>query len=172
MRRRLTRQSLLVVLVLMGMIGAVAGPAGAAPADRTITQALSGDAAPISLFDTGLLVCDECVPDFLVSNFDEAGAGAQLSADIDTHWTSDSETKVSYDDSLLRQGSTLPTQDAFKSSNGVVTATFNLDAFIGLVVRNNGQVNWSKTTTSLSPHVAKVFTIPCDLPPVGGPANV
>ena len=122
MRRRLSRQTLLVVLVLVGMIGGVAGPASAAPTDRTITQALSGDAAPISLFDTGLQVCDECVPDFLVSNFDEAGAGAQLSADIATHWTSDTETKVSYDDSQLRQGSTLPTQDAFKSSNGVITA--------------------------------------------------
>ena len=172
MRRRLSRQTLLVVLVLVGMIGGVAGPASAAPTDRTITQALSGDAAPISLFDTGLQVCDECVPDFLVSNFDEAGAGAQLSADIATHWTSDTETKVSYDDSQLRQGSTLPTQDAFKSSNGVITATFGLDAFIGLVVRNNGDPDWSKTTTSLSPHVDKVFTIPCDLPPVGGPANV
>ena len=112
------------------------------------------------------------MPDFLVSNFDEAGAGAQLSADIATHWTSDTETKVSYDDSLLRQGSTLPTSDAFKSSNGVITATFGLDAFIGLVVRNSGDPEWSKTTTSLSPHVEKVFTIPCDLPPVGGPANV
>jgi PKD repeat protein len=172
MLRRLPRQPLLVVLVLMGMIGAVAGPAAAAPADRTVTQALAGTAAPIPLFDTGLLVCDDCVPDFLVSNFDEAGAGAQLSADIGTHWTSDTETKVSYDDSLLRQGSTLPTQDAFKSTTGVITATFSLDAFIGLVVKNNGDADWSKTTTSLSPHVSKAFTIPCDLPPVGGPANV
>jgi PKD repeat protein len=172
MSRRPARQALLVVLVLTGMIGAVAGPAGAAPADRTIGQVLAGDAAPITLFDTGLLVCDPCVPDFLVSNFDEAGAGAQLSADIDTHWTSNTETKVSYDDSLLRQGSTLPTSDAFTSNSGVITATFNLDAFIGLVVKNNGDPDWSKTTTSLTPHVSKAFTIPCDLPPVGGPANV
>jgi PKD repeat protein len=172
MRRRLPLRSMLVVLVLVAMVGAVAGPAAAAPADRTVTQVLSGTAAPIPLFDTGLLVCDDCVPDFLVSNFDEAGAGAQLSANIGTTWTSDTATKVSYDDSLLRQGSTLPTQNAFTSKNGVITATFNLDAFIGLVVKNNGDANWKKTTTSLSPHVSKSFNIPCELPPVGGPANV
>ena len=172
MRHRLHFRTLLVGLVLTAMIGAVAGPAAAAPADRTVTQVLSGTAAPIPLFDTGLLVCDDCVPDFLVSNFDEAGAGARLSADIGTQWTSDAATKVSYDDSLLRQGSTLPTQDAFTSNNGVITATFSLDAFIGLVVKNNGDADWSKTTTSLTPHVSKVFTIPCELPPVGGPANV
>jgi len=150
------------------MIGAVAGPASAAAADRTVTQVLAGTAAPISLFDTGLQVCDDCVPDIFVSNFDSAGAGAQLSADIGTHWTSDVATKVSYDDSQLRQGSSLPTQDAFKSTNGVITATFSLDAFIGLVVKNDGDADWSKTTTSVSPHVSKDITIPCQLPRSAG----
>jgi PKD repeat protein len=55
---------------------------------------------------------------------------------------------------------------------GSITATFSLDAFIGLVVRNNGDPNWHETTTSVSPHVSHDVTIPCNLPPVGGPANV
>ena len=119
MRHRRPTQTALAVAVVIGMVCAFAGTAFATPTDRTITQPLTGTAAPISLFDTGLQVCDACVPDVLVSNFDEAGAGAQLSADISTQWTSDAETKVSYDDSQLRQGSTLPTQDAFTSNNGV-----------------------------------------------------
>src|SRR5579862_4657962 len=162
----------LVALALMGLVSGVASPAGAAPTDRTISQPLSGTAAPISLFDTGLQVCDACVPDVFVSNFDEAGAGAQLSADISTKWTSDAQTKVSYDDSQIRQGSTLPTSDAFTSSNGVITATFGLHAFIGLVVKNNGDPDWSKTTTSVHPDLTHDVTIPCDLPPVGGPPRV
>src|SRR5438105_4354019 len=108
----------------------------------------------------------------MVTNHDHAGAGAQLSAHIGTHWTSDTQTKISYDDSLLRQGSTLPTSDAFTSSNGSITATFSLDAFIGLVVKDDPDTVWHKTTTSISPHVSHPVTIPCQLPPVGGPPNV
>jgi PKD repeat protein len=172
MPRRSPFRSALVALMTVGMLAAFAAPAVAAPATRTVTTPLVGNAPPISLFDTGLQVCDNCVPDILVSNFDEAGAGAQLSADIKTHWTSDAHTDVAYDDSNLRQGSTLPTSDNFKSSNGTITATFGLDAFIGLVVKNNGDANWQKTTTSVSPHVDHAVTIPCDLPPVGGPPRV
>ena len=172
MRHRRPTQTALAVAVVIGMVCAFAGTAFATPTDRTITQPLTGTAAPISLFDTGLQVCDACVPDVLVSNFDEAGAGARLSADISTQWKSDAETKVSYDDSQLRQGSALPTQDAFTSKNGVITATFGLNAFIGLVVKNNKDPNWLETTTSVTPHVTHAVTIPCDLPPVGGPANV
>jgi PKD repeat protein len=172
MRHRTRAKALFVTTLTTVFVFSFAAKAFAAPADRTITQPLSGTAAPITLFDTGLQVCDDCVPDFLVSNFDQAGAGAQLSSTIGTKWTSDAQTKVSYDDSLLRQGSTLPTSDAFKSSNGSITATFNLDAFIGLVVRNNGDPVWHKTTTSISPHLSHDVVIPCELPPVGGPANV
>jgi hypothetical protein len=161
-----------VALALTGLVAGLASPALAAPASRTISQPLSGSAAPISLFDTGLQVCDACVPDVFVSNFDEAGAGARLSADIATKWTSDAQTKVSYDDSQLRQGSTLPTSDAFTSSNGEITATFGLHTFVGLVVKNNGDADWSETTTSIDPDVTHAVTIPCDLPPVGGPPRV
>ena len=56
-----------VALALAALVTGVASPALAAPADRTITQPLSGTAAPISLFDTGLQVCDACVPDVFVS---------------------------------------------------------------------------------------------------------
>jgi len=172
MHLRRSRSFGFVVLAVAGLVTGLASPALAAPADRTISQPLTGTAAPISLFDTGLQVCDDCVPDVFVSNFDEAGAGAQLSADISTKWTSDAQTKVSYDDSQLRQGSTMPTSDAFTSSNGEITATFGLHAFVGLVVKNNGDPDWSKTTTSISPDVTHDVTIPCDLPPVGGPPRV
>jgi PKD repeat protein len=168
MSHRLPKQALLAVLVTIGLVSAVASPAAALPAVQTVSQPLAGTAAPITLFDTGLLVCDACVPDFLITNHDESGAGAQLAAHIGTHWTSDTQTKVSYDDTNVRQGSTLPTSDAFTSSNGSITATFSLDAFIGLVVRDNGGP-WQKTTTSLSPHVSHDVTFPCNLPPVGGP---
>ena len=168
MSHRLPKRALLAVLVSIGLVSAVASPAAALPAVQTVSQPLAGTAAPITLFDTGLLVCDACVPDFLISNHPESGAGVQLAAHIGTHWISDTQTKVSYDDSLLRQGSTLPTTNAFTSSKGSITATFSLDAFIGLVVRDDG-VHWLKTTTSISPHVSHDVTIPCDLPPVGGP---
>jgi len=168
MRHRLAKRAILAVLITIGMVAAVAVPAAALPAVQTVSQPLVGTAAPISLFDTGLQVCDDCVPDFLISGWDEAGAGVQLSANIETKWASDSQTNVSYDTDNVRQGSTLPTQDAFTSSNGSITATFNLDGFLGLVVKNNADTNWTETTTSVSPHLAHAVTIPCDLPPAGG----
>jgi len=167
-----SRRFWFVALAVTGLVSGLASPALAAPANRTINQPLNGTAAPISLFDTGLQVCDACVPDVFVSGWDEAGAGARLSADISTKWTSDAQTKVSYDDSQLRQGEALPTSDAFTSSNGVITATFGLHTFVGLVVKNNSDTDWTETTTSVHPDVTHAVTIPCDLPPVGGPPRV
>jgi PKD repeat protein len=172
MRDRLAKRSLFAALMSIGLVVAVASPAAAVPAVQSVNQPLVGTAAPISLFDTGLQVCDECVPDILVTNHDEAGAGAQLSADIETKWTSDSQTQVSYDTDNVRQGSTLPTSDAFTSSNGTITATFNLDGFLGLVVRDDPDPTWHETTTSVMPHLSHAVPIPCDLPPVGGPPRV
>ena len=149
---------------------AATGTAEAAQQSRTINQKLSGVGVPIEFFDSGLLVCDGCVPDFLVSGWDNAGAGISVSADLKTAWTSDTSTAISYNDALLRQGTTLDTSDTMTTSGGQIVATFGVQAFAGLVVRDDPEVPenpWLQTTTSLTLNPSVDVNIPCDLPASG-----
>ena len=171
--RRATRSwAAAVTLVLAGAfaIGGMA-PAQAAVQNRTLNHDLSGEGVPIPIFDTGLLVCDECIPDVFIADFDEGGAGLHISSDITTKWTSKAKTDLTYTDTLLRQGSTLDLSDHLTTSDGKLKATFNVHGFLGIVVRDPdlGDNEWHETTTAIDIDVAKSFDVACDLPAPGAP---
>ena len=171
--RRSTRPWAAVVTVVLAGVFAIAGmaPAQAAVQNRTLDHPLFGTGVPIPIFDTGLLVCDECIPDAFIADFDEGGAGLRISSDITTRWISKAKTDLTYTDTLLRQGSTLDLSDHLTTSDGKLTATFNVHGFLGVVVRDPdlGDNEWHETTTAIDIDVDKSFDVACDLPAPGAP---
>jgi len=150
-------------VLLAGMIAgstalAAAGGVSAAPKSATFTQTFTGGKA-VNLHATGTGVCDECIPDWLYGDPGAFGLGADITAQI-THvsWNADAETKVDFNDSELRQGSTLHVTDTFSPKTGQVhlQGDVHVDAGVLNSVSGNPLGPWDPYTS------LKVVTIPFD----------
>ena len=172
MGNRLAMRTLFAALMSTGLVAAVAsgrGPARGAerePAARSAPPRRSPCSTP------GLQVCDECVPDILVTNHDEAGAAASSPPTSTPSGRPTARPRFRTTPTTLRQGSTLPTSDAFTSSNGTITATFEPRRVPR--TRRSGRPGSGlvRDDDVGLPHLSHAVTIPCDLPPLGGPPRV
>src|SRR6478609_3446583 len=130
-------------VLLAGMIAGstalvAAGGAAAAAKDASFAQTFDGGKA-VNLQGTATGICDECIPDWLYGDPGAFGLGANVSAQI-THveWSADANTKISYNDSELRQGATLHASTAFSPDSGKVHLQGNVHINAGILNSPNG----------------------------------
>ncbi|MCW2603610.1 MAG: hypothetical protein JWN61_1745, partial [Pseudonocardiales bacterium] len=114
-----------------GMV-AMSVPAQAAPQVKTAAALFSGSVDPSITFNT-TAVCDNCYPDILGGGPGSWGFGASVTTEVSgLSFAPASTTSVSYDDSLLRQGQTMPITDTLTPIQGTMTATGQLTIHYGI----------------------------------------
>ncbi|MCW2605260.1 MAG: hypothetical protein JWN61_3395 [Pseudonocardiales bacterium] len=155
-----------------GMV-AMSVPAQAAPQVKTAAALFSGSANPNITFTT-TAVCDECYPDAVGPGPGSWAFGASATTEVSgLSFAPASTTAVSYDDSLLRQGQTMPITDILTPLTGTMTATGQLTIDYG--VFNDPVVNGTNFVPSgASTQSVKAFSLPflCNMPlPGDAPAN-
>jgi PKD repeat protein len=116
-------------------IGAVdAGTASASAKSTSFNLELSGDQPTISLFQSPAILCDECLPDDFVDTSPKAYLGLIAQGSLSLDYEAPAMTSVSYDDSFLRQGSTLNVTDTLVMLPGNVHSVwkfeFDVQAFV------------------------------------------
>lgn len=167
-----TSISILSSLALVaGGIVVVATPAGAAAQTKTLAAVFSGSADPNVTFNT-TAVCDECYPDFLGGPGSWAFGASATTSVSGLSFAPSSVTSLSYDDSLLRQGQTMPITDTLTPLLGTMTATGDLVIQYGVF---NDPLNGTNFVPSgASTGVNAPFSLPfaCSMPlPGDAPAN-
>jgi hypothetical protein len=123
-----------VTLAVAG-IGAVdAGTASASAESTSFALELTGDQPTISLFQSPTILCDDCLPDDLVSGSAKAYLGLVAQGSLSLDYETPATTTVSYDDSFLRQGSTMDVTDSIVMLPGNVHSVwkfeFDVQAFV------------------------------------------
>jgi hypothetical protein len=123
-----------ITLAVAG-IGAVdAGTASASAKSTSFALELSGNQPTINLFQSPPILCDECLPDDLVDGAAKAYLGLVAQGSLSLDYEAPAMTNVSYDDSFLRQGSTLNVTDTLVMMPGNVHSVwkfeFDVQAFV------------------------------------------
>ncbi|MDT4911307.1 MAG: large repetitive protein [Pseudonocardiales bacterium] len=148
---------------------AVAPPAGAAVQNRSINSAFSGAIDPNVNFNT-TATCDECYPDAFGPGAGSWAFGAGVDTAVnDLEYASASSTAVSYDDSLLRQGQTLPVTDVLTPVPGLVTAKGTMLIQYGVYRDASGGTDFTPAGTLTAANKPFTTTFPCAMPLPGDP---
>ena len=154
------------------MLAAMITTGAAFGAAQSVTNPvkLSGQTT-VTLFDLTSGVCDPCVPDFLFDDpnvVDENfGVQAGIKATATMKWTANNTVKTSYDDSLVKQGSTLNTSDEFTTGAGIINASMTLAAFLLLVEDPTGadftgaSTDWYMTGCGMSVYSQLSILVTC-----------
>jgi PKD domain len=114
--------------VAVAGIGVAVGP-GTASATAKATSfplELSGDQPAITLFQSPTILCDECLPDDL-TDAPKAYLGLVAHGSLNLHYEAPAMVTTSYDDSFLRQGSTLDLTDSLVMMPGTVHSVWHFD---------------------------------------------
>ena len=123
-----------VTLAVAGIGAASPSPASAAAQSATFPIELEGHQPTIELFESPPLLCDECLPDDLVSGSAKAWLGLVAKGSLNVDYEMPASAGVSYDDSFLRQGSTIPVTDTLVILPGNVHSEwkfeFDVQAFV------------------------------------------
>jgi PKD domain len=123
-----------VTLAVAGVAAVDAGTASASAKSTSFALELSGNQPTISLFQSPVILCDECLPDDLVDGSAKAYLGLTAHGSLGLHYEAPAMTSVSYDDSFLRQGSTMNVTDTLVMQPGNVHSVwkfeFDVNAFV------------------------------------------
>ena len=161
--RRMSGVIALTLALTAGLI-AIPSSAFAAPLTKSVAPSFTGSTDPHVTFAT-TAVCDDCYPDAVGPGPGSWAFGAQVTTKVSNlSYAPTSSADVSYDDSLLRQGQTMPVVDKLTPSTGAMTATGNLDIQYGVFNDPSGGTNFVPDGTLTAAN--KPFTLPflCTMP--------
>ncbi|MDT4964678.1 MAG: hypothetical protein QOF87_4325 [Pseudonocardiales bacterium] len=152
-----------------GGLLALSGPAAAAPLTKTVAPSFGGSTNPHVTFDTTAM-CDDCFPDAFGPGPGSWAFGAQVTTQVTSlSYAPASTADVTYDDSRLRQGQTMPITDKLAPLIGSMTAAGHLNIQYGAFNDSTGGTSFSPAATLTAAN--EPFTLPflCSMPLPGDP---
>lgn len=168
---RRTLRALGAALLTSGLgVVLIAAPAQASVQHQTITQSFTGSTNPNVDFQT-TAVCDACYPDAFGPGPGSWAFGASVDTTVtDLSFAPSTGTQASYDDTLLRQGQTMPIADTLTPVSGTMSATGAVDVQYGAYNDPTGGTNWQPSGTLTPGTVPFNTSFTCDMPLPGDPA--
>ncbi|HEY3485834.1 MAG TPA: hypothetical protein VGK49_10640, partial [Ilumatobacteraceae bacterium] len=131
--RRLVAAAVTLAVAGIGVAGQY-GTASASAQSTSFPLQLTGNQPTISLFESDPLLCDACLPDDIVPGSAVAYLGLVAKGSLSLEYEAPATANVSYDDSFLRQGSTLDVTDSLVILPGNVHSEwkfeFDVQAFV------------------------------------------
>jgi PKD repeat protein len=125
-RRQLAAAAVTLAVAGIG-VAAEYGTASASAKASNFSLELSGDQPEISLFQSPAILCDECLPDDFVDGGAKAYLGLVAEGSLNLHYEAPAMTTVAYDDSFLRQGSTMNVTDTLVMMPGTVHSVWKFE---------------------------------------------
>jgi len=174
-RRRFTAAAIALAVAGIGTVSA--GTASAAAQASSFPLEFTGSQPTISLFKSPSILCDECLPDDFVAGSAKAWLGLVAEGSLKVDYQAPASLGVSYDDSFLRQGSTVNVTDSLVMLPGNVHSVwkfeFDVKAFIA---DDDGNPVASNVDLDPIPDIVKAQDFACLLPASGttscSPASV
>ncbi|MDT4974002.1 MAG: hypothetical protein QOG22_4145, partial [Pseudonocardiales bacterium] len=153
-----------------GGLLALSGPAAAAPLTKTVAPSFGGATNPHVTFDTTAM-CDDCFPDAFGPGPGSWAFGAQVTTQVASlSYAPASTADVSFDDSRLRQGQTMPFTDKLTPLIGSMTATGHLNIQYGAFNDPTGGTSFSAAATLTAANEPFTLAFLCSMPLPGDPA--
>jgi PKD repeat protein len=106
--------------------------AEAAPTTLNSSVTLSGQSDFQDQIGPVLIHCDECLPDILVLNADEATAGLALTVATAVGWEADADIDTSYDTDQIRQGTNAELTNDASAGDGTIRILYELEYIAGI----------------------------------------
>jgi hypothetical protein len=155
-----------------GGLLALSGPAAAAPLTKTAAPAFGGATDPNVAFDTTAM-CDDCFPDAFGPGAGSWAFGAEVTTGVSNlSYLPTSTADVTYDDSRLRQGQTMPITDKLTPLIGSMTATGHLNIQYGAFNDPTGGTDFSPAATLTGANAPFSLAFLCSMPlPGDAPVN-
>jgi hypothetical protein len=167
--RKLLRAGTAALVVSTVGVVVVAYPANAATQTKMVTPAFSGSANPNVQFQT-TAVCDSCYPDSVGPGPGSWAFGAGVQTTVTgVSFSPLSSVAASYDDSLLRQGQTMPIVDTLTTVPGTFTATGTLNIQYGVYNDSSGGTNFQPVGTRTVANEPLALSFSCAMPLPGDP---
>jgi hypothetical protein len=163
---------LAALVISLGGLVVVNGPAGAATQTKIMTPAFSGSVNPNVDFTT-TAVCDTCYPDAVGPGPGSWAFGAGVDTAVNTlSFSPSSSVAATYDDSLLRQGQTLPITDLLSTVPGTMSAIGTLDIQYGVYNDPLGGSNFQPVGTLTAANQPINLSFACAMPLPGDSSAV